>query len=139
VDVELTPGLIGRGRACDVLADGPGRVRRRAREPHPGGTAREFAAMRHLRRHGFPVPEVFEFDETDLVMERIDGVTMMARLAARPWELGRMAADLADLHGRLASVPTDGLELAAPFGSPTSVLHLDLHPDNVMLSSRGRW
>lgn len=133
----MTPEVIGSGRACDVLAEGSGRVRRRYRTVHPWGTAREFAVMRHLHRHGFPVPEVFEHDATDLVMERIEGVTMMARLASRPWELRRLAAMLAELHGRLAAVPADGLDLPHPFGAGSSVLHLDLHPDNVILSPRG--
>jgi hypothetical protein len=38
VDGALTAEVIGRGRACDVLADGSGRVRRRYRTAHAGDT-----------------------------------------------------------------------------------------------------
>jgi aminoglycoside phosphotransferase (APT) family kinase protein len=134
---ELTPEIVGHGRACDVLADGTGRVRRRYRVAPAGGTAAEFAVMRHLHRHGFPVPAVFEHDATDVVMERVGGTTMTERLAARPWELRHLASVLAGLHARLAAVPVDGLEMPSPFGAPTSVLHLDLHPGNVILSPGG--
>ena len=40
--------------------------------------------MRHVRANGFPVPEVFDVDGTDVVMERLDGVTMVDDLTARP-------------------------------------------------------
>lgn len=130
-------GLIGRGRACDVHADGPGRVRRHYRDHQPGRTSTEFAVMRHVAAHGFPVPEVFEYDDDDLVMERIDGRTMMDRLGTAPWQLRSLAALLADLHRRLARVPVDGLVLPRLFDVSGNVLHLDLHPDNVMLASRG--
>lgn len=130
-------GLIGRGRACDVVDAGPGRVRRTYRDPHPGAAAREFAVMRHLAAHGFPVPAVFEHADDSIVMERIDGSTMLARLAARPWSVDRLAGTLAALHRRLATVPPDGLALDAPFAAAECIAHLDLHPDNVLMSIRG--
>lgn len=132
--------LIGRGRACDVYAAGPGRVRRRYREPHPGLAAREFAVMRHLAEHGFPVPAVLDHADDTIEMERVEGPTMLARLAARPWEVDRLADVLALLHRRLAAVPVAGVDLVAPFAAfapAECVAHLDLHPDNVILSPGG--
>ena len=63
------PGpLIGSGRAADVYDIGDGRVLRRNRTG--AGTEREAAVMRHLWRHGYPVPEVHHADGADLVMDR---------------------------------------------------------------------
>ena len=77
------PGpLLGKGRSADVYDIGGGRVLRRYR---PGGgrrrqvVEREALVMRHLAAHGFPVPAVFDADGADLVMERLDGRTMLDR------------------------------------------------------------
>lgn len=136
------PGpLVGRGRAAAVYDIGGGRVLRRYHAgPIPDGLVeREAAVMRHVRAHGFPAPEVFAADGLDLVMERLDGRTMLQDLAAKPWRLRHHADAWADLHRLLAAVPIGGLgtELPARFGSPASVLHLDFHPDNIMLTEAG--
>ena len=65
--------LIGRGRAADVYDVGDGRVLRRYRSGRADSVAREVLAMRHLRAHGAPVPEVFSVEDADIVMERLDG------------------------------------------------------------------
>src|SRR5258708_23485796 len=86
--------------------------------------------------HGVPVPEVFEADGPDIVMERVDGPTMLAYVARRPWRLLRHAAVLARLHEQVHAVP--GLDwLRAPLGDGGSLLHMDLHPENVLMSARG--
>ena len=91
--------------------------------------------MEHARRHGYPVPRVFEVTADALVLERIEGPTMLNELRRRPWTLGRHAALLADLHELLHKI-------AAPAGLPAvgagdRLLHLDLHPNNVILSPAG--
>ena len=131
------PGeLIASGRAADVFAAGPGRVLRRYREGEGGDTAPEAAAMEHARRHGFPVPAVHDAGGRDLVMERIDGSTMLADLARRPWRVGHHGRTLADLHQRLHGIPApEGLR--SPLGRGEQLVHFDLHPDNVLLSPRG--
>jgi aminoglycoside phosphotransferase (APT) family kinase protein len=129
------PGpLIGAGRAADVYAIGPGRVLRRYRTPFD--VRPEAEIMRYLGQAGYPVPAVYDADGSDLVMERLDGRDMLADLARRPWLARRHARTLADLHNRLH-------QIAAPAGWPQvfgpggTVLHLDFHPGNVMLTSRG--
>lgn len=136
------PGVIvGRGRDADVYDLGGGRVLRRPRQPgREHLVAREATVMRHLRAHGYPVPEVFDVDGGDMVMERLEGVTMLTDLERGPWRLRRHAATWAELMTRLGTVPVDGLagsDLPVRFGAATSVLHLDFHPDNIMLTPDG--
>jgi aminoglycoside phosphotransferase (APT) family kinase protein len=129
------PGrLIGSGRSADVYDVGAGRVLRRYRMR--ADVAAEAALMTHLRAAGFPAPQVFDADGPDLVMERLTGADMLADLARRPWRVRRHARLLARLHDQLhAVVAPPGLR--QPFGDGTSVLHLDLHPGNVMLTADG--
>ena len=92
--------------------------------------------MEHARGHSFPVPAAEAVSSTDIVMELVRGPTMLADLSRRPWLLRRHAATLAELHRRLHSIPgPDWLD--APLGDGSSLLHLDLHPDNVILSESG--
>jgi tRNA A-37 threonylcarbamoyl transferase component Bud32 len=65
-------------------------------------------------------------------MERIDGPTMLASLFAGQMEPDAAGRTLADLGNALHSVPA--LDSMVPF---ERVIHLDLHPDNVILSGRG--
>jgi hypothetical protein len=79
---------------------------------------------------------VFDADGPDIVMEKVDGPTMLADLARRPWRLASHAALLARLHGQVHAVPALDW-LRAPFGAGETLLHLDLHPENVLMSARG--
>ena len=132
---ESDPGvLIGRGRAADVYALDDRRVLRRYRTSY--SCTAEADLMRYLRQVGFPVPAVFDADGTDLVMERLDGRDMLADLASRPWRAARHARVLARLHDQLHQIAApEGLR--QPFGSGDRVVHLDLHPGNVMLTPGG--
>jgi aminoglycoside phosphotransferase (APT) family kinase protein len=126
---------VGVGRSADVYDLGHGRVLRRYRD-HEQPAHREAEIMSWARAHGVPVPEVFDADGPDIVMERVDGPTMLADLARRPWRLFSHAAVLARLHAQVHAVP--GLEwLRTPFGDGGSLLHMDLHPENVLMSPRG--
>jgi serine/threonine protein kinase len=131
------PGqLIGRGRAADVFAAGPGRVLRRYRAGEGGDTAAEAAVMQHARENGFPVPAVYEAAGKDIVMERIDGPTMIADIARQPWRVGRHAKTLGELHRRLNEIAAPA-GVAAPLGRGDRLVHFDLHPANVLLSPDG--
>ncbi len=126
--------ILGTGRSADVFEHGAGEVLRRYREPHD--TQREVAAMEHARAHGYPVPAARALSDTDIVMQRVHGPTMLDDLARRPWSLPSQAATLARLHKQLHEIPAPSW-LPAPFGEGDALLHLDLHPDNVILDSRG--
>lgn len=127
--------LIGRGRACDVYAVGPGRVLRRDR----AGTSTETEAltMRHAALHGYPAPAVYDASGPDIVMERLDGPTMLDRMSSRPWELARHAQVLADLVDRLGRVPLPDHELPLVDPPGDVLVHLDLHPANVITTAAG--
>jgi len=117
--------VLAEGRASEILELGDGRVLRRFKAG--GRPDREAEVMEHARAHGFPVPRVLEVREDSLVLERVDGTTMLAELRRRPWRLAGHAHTLAELHRRLHAIPFEAERL----------LHLDFHPDNVLLSARG--
>jgi aminoglycoside phosphotransferase (APT) family kinase protein len=128
--------LIGKGRAADVYDIGGGRVLRRYRDPHPGITEKEARVMAHAAAHGFPVPTVHDHTDSDLVMDRVDGPSMLTDVGRRPWRFRPDLLLLVGLHEQLAAIPAvDGL--AAPLGEGDRLLHLDLHPDNVLLGRDG--
>jgi aminoglycoside phosphotransferase (APT) family kinase protein len=126
---------VGIGRSADVYDLGHGRVLRRYRD-HARSARGEAEVMSWAAAHGVPVPEVLDVDGPDIVMEKVDGPTMLADAARRPWRLARHAASLARLHGQVHAVPALDW-LRAPFGEGGALLHLDLHPDNVLMSARG--
>lgn len=125
--------LIASGRASEVFDLGDGRVLRRFKTG--GDPEQEALVMRHARDHGYPVPRVFAVDRDALTLERIEGPTMLEALRRSPWTLRRQAALLAELHKRLHEVVAPP---ALPeVGRGDRLLHLDLHPDNVILSGGG--
>jgi Phosphotransferase enzyme family len=126
--------LIGSGRSADVYEYGSDEVLRRYREPRD--TEREVAGMEHARRHGFPVAAAKALSETEIVMRRLRGPTMLDELGRRPWLLGRQARLLVSLHRRLHAIEAPEW-LPAPVGEGSEMLHLDLHPDNVILTDEG--
>jgi tRNA A-37 threonylcarbamoyl transferase component Bud32 len=133
-DAAIPPGpLIGSGRAADVYALDGGKVLRRYRLAY--SCTAEAGLMSYLREAGYPVPEVFAAAGTDLVMQRLHGRDMLADLGSRPWRVARHARTLARLHDQLHQIAApDGLRSLGPGGQ---VLHLDLHPANVMLTADG--
>ena len=123
------PGpLVGRGRAADVYDVGEGRVLRRYRSAHD--SAPEAELMAHVARHGFPVPAVHDVDGRDLVMDRVVGRSQLDDIERRPWRVAAHGRALADLHRRLDGIPTPG-------GEDGGIVHLDLHPGNVLCTADG--
>jgi aminoglycoside phosphotransferase (APT) family kinase protein len=87
--------------------------------------------MTHVASYGYPVPVVYDASGTDLVMERLDGPTMLDSLVSGDVRESAGGNVLAQLHNQLHAVPP---RLPDP---EQRVLHLDLHPGNVLLCSRG--
>ena len=130
------PGpVLARGREAVIHDAGHGRVLRRYVDP-ARSTELEADVMAHLADHHFPVPSVVDADGPDLLMSRVHGPTMLEDAGRRPWRLRAHARTLADLHHRLHALPVPP-RLRAPFGAPEAILHLDLHPANVLLGPSG--
>ena len=101
--------------------------------------ADEARTMAFLRAQGYPVPAVEEVSDNglDLVMERIEGLSMVDALAKAPWMVRRQGRTLAELHHRLHRIEAPEFLGPAPVGTGDRVVHLDLHPLNVMMSPKG--
>ena len=74
------PTLLASGRDADVFALDRRRVLRRYRDG--GDTAPEAAVMAYLSGAGYPVPEVHSADGPEMVLERLDGETLLDALLA---------------------------------------------------------
>jgi aminoglycoside phosphotransferase (APT) family kinase protein len=120
--------LIASGRDADVWALDDQRVLRRNRDGRD--VQREASLMRHAAAHDYPVPRVYGTEPGAMVLERLYGPTMLNSLLAGSVGASAAGAMLGELLVRLGSVP-------APVGSAGSLLHLDLHPDNVVLTDAG--
>ena len=125
--------LLAAGRASQIYDLGDGRVLRRF--VGVGFPEREAAVMEHARAHGFPVPRVLEQQHDGLLLEKVEGRTMAQDLWRRPWRAGAHARSLADLHAQLHAIPA--LDSLSALDEGDAVLHLDLHPLNVILSRAG--
>jgi len=119
---------IASGREADVFALDDKRVLRRYRRMTD--VTEEARVMAYVADLGYPVPAVYEAHGSDMVMERLDGPTMAEALGTDRMEIGTGAGVLANLLQMLHELPTwPGAEL--------QIVHLDLHPENVILTGRG--
>ena len=143
--IDAPPGrLIARGREATIHETSAGRVLRRYDDLRD--VSGEVAVMAHVARHGFPAPVVHGVSVdagghvSGMVLERLEGPSLIeAALAGRvpPPEVGRT---LARLHRDLHRIPVAGLPALPGLPPPTPgdvVVHLDLHPANVMVTGGG--
>ena len=159
-DGDGLSGAIGRaasgepfaaGREADVFLLDDVRVLRRYR--YTTDTTDEAEVMTYAAGHGYPVPAVHAAHGSDMVLERLHGPTMAQAELAGQMSLQEGAAMLADLLRRLHELPplsskgdsateNDGAtesDIATESDSSTgkTIVHLDLHPENVLLTERG--
>jgi len=143
VDADLAaaeaPGpILAAGETADVFALDEHHVLRRYRSGRDASP--EVELLRHVVAHGFPAPAVLQASGPDLVMERLHGPTLLQALAAGEVSLADGAAILTDLHARLHAIPPpDGWGPDEPDAWPLvtsgpAIMHLDLHPGNVILT-----
>jgi uncharacterized protein (TIGR02172 family) len=160
--------LVGRGYTADVYAWCPGRVLKLF---HPGPdqerAEREFRATRAVHAAGLPAPAAHEIVRVDgrwgLVLERIDGPSLLDYVRDRPCRLAWSVRVLAELHTSIhecpapAGVPTHRERIAlrirdGPHGAAekeaalrrlaelpdgSTICHGDFHPGNVLVTRRG--
>ena len=150
--------LIARGRNADVYLMNDNLVLRRL---HTGAaTYPNVDLLRHLNALGFPTARLVEADGTDLVMERLHGPNLLQALDAGEVTMTQGVHIILDLHAALHALPvplrwrvtarpaTDpagdgghGHPAAAAIGTApgpgVSMIHLDLHPGNILLTATG--
>jgi tRNA A-37 threonylcarbamoyl transferase component Bud32 len=119
---------LASGQEADVYALDDRRVLRRYRRDTD--VTAEADLMRYVGGLGYPVPAIFTASGSDMVLERLDGPTMAQAMVSDGIEMRSAAQMLADLLRRLHELPP------LP-GGEGQILHLDLHPENVMLTGRG--
>lgn len=132
---ELGP-VLATGRDATVHALDEDRVLRRLPSPDRDLRA-EAEVMEHVRAQRYPVPQVFRVGPGEMVLERVEGPTMLQAIEAKVWQVDRHARTLAHLHTRLhALAAPEGLRPHPVLPGP-AVVHQDLHPGNVLLSPAG--
>lgn len=129
--------LLAAGRDADIYEYGPGLVLRRSRAGR--SLADEARIMEYLSTKGYPVPalEAVLEDGAALVMERVQGVSMVEALGRRPWTVRHQGDVLAELHAELHALEAPDFLAPAPLGHGARILHLDLHPLNVLVGPKG--
>lgn len=120
--------LLASGNEADVYALSECRVLRRHRRMTD--VSGEAELMAYVGSLGYPVPEVYAVHGGDLEMERLYGPTMAQALVAGDLPVAEGMTMLAGLLRRLHELP--GLP-----GGTGRILHLDLHPENVIVTDRG--
>jgi aminoglycoside phosphotransferase (APT) family kinase protein len=125
---------LAEGRDSEIYEHGPGRVLRLARHRRP--MVAEAEIMQYVRAKGYPCPQVHEAGDGFIVMDRLEGATMLDAAGRPPFPIRRFGRVLADLHERLHRIPApSGLQHAPMPGD--RLLHRDLHPLNVMITPEG--
>ncbi|MEU0147548.1 phosphotransferase [Streptomyces sp. NPDC006288] len=126
--------LLGSGRTADMYElDGPWVLRRYRDGTDATG---ELAVMSYLSASGYPVPRIGPPADgalpTDLVLQRLTGPTLAEALLAGSLTAAEGAGVLAGLLRELHSIPSRLSQ-----DPEHRILHLDLHPENVVLSPEG--
>ncbi len=160
--------LIGRGYIAEVFAYGEGKVVKLLLDEDGAEAAEREAMVTSVARDaGLPVPKIWGLktinNRPGIVMERIEGLTMMRWGTTFPWRIytgakmmarlhaeahSRVGGDIPDLRERLKSrieeselVDEDmrslALERLEPLPDGDSLCHSDFHPDNIIMSKAG--
>lgn len=113
IDVRRLP-LLARGGQAEIFDLGNGRVLRYPNRPQDFDRIRyEYAVYQVLANSNAVVPKVYDLIEIDgapaIIMERLDGESMLERIQRWPPSARRLASTLAGLHhellGRHATTP----------------------------------
>jgi tRNA A-37 threonylcarbamoyl transferase component Bud32 len=134
------PGpLLASGRDADIFEYGFNCVLKRSREGHD--LVKEARVMEFARSQGILVPEVVEVSEDglEIVMERVSGTDMVSALTRKPRSSKKQGRLLSELHHQMHKVTAPAWLKGAPVGHGDRLLHLDLHPLNVMLTRSGAY
>jgi aminoglycoside phosphotransferase (APT) family kinase protein len=133
--VEPIGPKLAEGRDTEIYAHGPGRV---LRVPRDGRSlVREAEVMRFVADCGYPVPAVHDAGEGYLVMDQVAGPMLFAAAMRNPDRIPGYGRLLAELHSQLHEITAPDWVTGVEGADGDSLLHLDLHPFNVLLSADG--
>ncbi len=159
---------IAEGRTAEIYAWQDGTILKLYRDWCPAHWVEYESRVAHaVVDAGIPTPAAGEIIEVNgrrgIVYERVNGISMVQDMNARPWTIFRHARLLADLHLKInqLSIPglsssKDGLRNAiqqaphlgdslrekvlaylAALPADEKVCHGDFHPGNIMLTDKG--
>jgi uncharacterized protein (TIGR02172 family) len=165
---ELSSSPIAQGRTAEIYAWDDEHILKLYREWCPPDWADDEARIaRAVYESGIPSPEAREIIEVDgrrgLIYERLEGVSMLKEMNARPWMLLKHARSLAELHVQihrqsLTDLPfykdrlgydirnnphlseklkNKALALLENLPNGETLCHGDFHPDNVLITKKG--
>lgn len=160
--------LIARGRTAEVFQCGNNQILKLFLDRNRAADAeREAQNTRLVYDAGLPVPSIGGTVEVDgrpgIVLEHIEGPSMMEILSSKPWKVIAFARLLAELHIQIHSCKVPELpsqrkrleqhiRVAAPLRGDVkeaairtlerlpdgdAVCHGDFHPANIIMSARG--
>ncbi|HEX4906876.1 MAG TPA: phosphotransferase [Acidimicrobiales bacterium] len=125
---------LAEGRDSVIYEHGPGRV---LRVPADGRSLEhEAEIMRYVHSKGYPIPAVHDAGDGYLVMDRVDGPTMIDAALKQPHKLRSWGRRLAALHEQLHAIEAPEWMRMAPLPGDR-IVHRDLHPLNVLMSADG--
>lgn len=121
---------LASGQDSDVFIRSDGLLVKRTRTGRD--LRREAEMMTYLSGHGIAVPRVHDVTADELVMQYVPGPRMSEEIGRKPWLAAQLGRELAELHHQLDRI-------AAPdfLSGDGDLLHLDLHPGNVVLGPEG--
>ncbi len=159
---------LARGRTADVYEWRDGQIIKLFYDWVPDSwIQREAEISRAMSASSLPVPkfieEVTAAGRRGLVFERIAGHSMVELLAARPWQFGRLARQMAELHAALhtengrtlrqlreeltdliegtgyvpAELKGEILTRLGRLPDGDALCHFDFHPGQIILSPKG--
>lgn len=95
--------LIGQGRTAEVYEYSTDKIIKLFRKGIPEKVIKnEYSISLELYKKGFPVAKTFDFieynDRCGIVYEKINGISMLKYISAKPWKINSEARRLAELH-----------------------------------------
>ena len=165
---ELSSSPIAQGRTAEIYAWDDEHILKLYREWCPPDWADDEARIaRAVHESGIPSPEAGGIIEVDgrrgLIYERLEGVSMLEEMNARPWMVLKHARSLAELHVQIhrqsltdlpfykdrlgydirnnphlsENLKNKVLALLENLPNGETLCHGDFHPDNVLITKKG--
>jgi aminoglycoside phosphotransferase (APT) family kinase protein len=158
---------IGQGRSAEVFAWGDKQVLKLFRPETAAWVENEVIATRLAHSIGLPVPVIDDVLEVDgrpgIIYERLDGTRMQEEFLTKPWKIIPLTRKLAELHAAvhvnvISELPSQRQQMESRIWAvevlsknqkrgvlkaldqlpdDNVLCHGDMHPYNILMSSRG--